>query len=356
MTNLTFLKAKKKREELQLPILHFVVTDDWIEKLGNDAFCAWLKFYSWCDRSEDRKDHENDVIPTSFNRIMTRLGVGKKKFYNAIIRPLWNFGLIDIVEYTDSVNKGNKPMNIVVYEYPQNDVSKKYEPLKKIRDYDEDYSSDARTFAKKGGRKDKNECFGGFLEKPGWFRGETRGGFVGKHNNVLNSITNDSNSNNNKTLDTGDTVAGSLQSEKNKNDYLKTEKIERKEKDEKKKEFMKKGFFENSEKVPKRISELLRVFSESEKQAQEYYKIILRAKSSVEKERGIFILIEEHQELEHEIINAFSRAVRKIEREQNVENSNGYLYKTIYETIKKYTQTQYRSNEYHDLFREFMEN
>ena len=50
--NMTFTKAKKKREELQLPILHFIVADDWIDKLGMDAFRAWLKMYTWCDRTD----------------------------------------------------------------------------------------------------------------------------------------------------------------------------------------------------------------------------------------------------------------------------------------------------------------
>src|SRR5699024_5657142 len=96
--------------------------------------------------------------------------------YTTLFRsPLWNFGLIDIVEYKDSFNKGQKPMNIVVYEYPQNDVTKKYEPLEQIRDYDKDYHSNARTFAKKSSRQNENGCSRGFIKKPGEFHEETRG-------------------------------------------------------------------------------------------------------------------------------------------------------------------------------------
>lgn len=188
-----FQKGQKKREELQLPVLHFVTADDWIDKLGYEAFCAWLKFYTWCDRSQERSNKENDVVPTSFKKIMERLGIGRKKFYNSVIRPLWNYGLIDIVEYTDSNNEGQKPMNIIVYEYPQNDITKKYQPLEKIRDYDDEYTSNARTFAKQGGRK-KNECSGGVSHgNRGGFHTETEGGFTQKPNNDSNSITNDSN-------------------------------------------------------------------------------------------------------------------------------------------------------------------
>ncbi|MGO4979255.1 hypothetical protein [Bacillus sp. CJ1] len=167
MSDFTFQKAKKNRNEHNLPILYFNVADDWIDKLGNDAFVAWLKFYSWCDRSPERIDPDNDVVPSSLSKIMKRLGVGKKKFYNQIIRPLWNYGLIDLVEYEHSIQSGNKPINIVVYEYPQNNRQKKYEPLEQVRDYDKDYNTSSRGFAKQGGRKNKNIGSGGFQKKPG---------------------------------------------------------------------------------------------------------------------------------------------------------------------------------------------
>ncbi|MEC0434411.1 hypothetical protein P8832_09585 [Bacillus subtilis] len=206
MSGFTFQKAKKNRNEHNLPILYYVVADDWIDKLGSDAFTAWLKFYSWCDRSAERIDPNNDVIPSSLSKVMKRLGVGKKKFYNQVIRPLWNYGLIDLVEYEHSNQSGTKPINIIVYEYPQNKTQKKYEPLEQIRDYDKDYNTDSRGFAKKGGRNtDPNKHSGGFPQKPGGvslrnrggFLSETEGGFPQKHNNDSNSINNDSNSINN---------------------------------------------------------------------------------------------------------------------------------------------------------------
>ena len=196
MSDFTFQKAKKNRNEHNLPVLYFNVADDWIDKLGNDAFVAWLKFYSWCDRSPERIDPDNDVVPSSLSKIMKRLGVGKKKFYNQIIRPLWNYGLIDLVEYEHSIQSGNKPLNIIVYEYPQNNRQKKYEPLEQVRDYDKDYNTSSRGFAKQGGRKNKNISSDGFQKKPGavshgnrgWFPEETGGGFPGKHNNDSNNI------------------------------------------------------------------------------------------------------------------------------------------------------------------------
>src|SRR5699024_1671352 len=66
----------------------------------------------------------------------------------------------------------------------------------KIRDYDTEYTSTARTFAKKGGRK-QNKRMEGFTGKQGGFPHETGGGFTEKPNNDSNSINNNSNSINN---------------------------------------------------------------------------------------------------------------------------------------------------------------
>jgi|HigsolmetaAR203D_1030402.scaffolds.fasta_scaffold04376_2 hypothetical protein len=47
---------------------------------------------------------------------MKRLGGGKKKLYNEIIWPLWNYGLIDLAIYEDSEQLGNKSVNYVINE------------------------------------------------------------------------------------------------------------------------------------------------------------------------------------------------------------------------------------------------
>ncbi|EOO23376.1 hypothetical protein ICM_05503 [Bacillus cereus BAG1X2-3] len=154
----TFQKAKKKtRNELQLPILHFVCMDDWIEKLGDKAFTAWLKFYTWCNREEDANGNrpEDDVIPSSLTKVQKRLGVGKDTFYNKILKPLWNHGLIDVFEYKTKNWKGQGSVNIIVYEYPQNNYDLAVQPLEQIRNYDTDYTSQAKVFAKLGGRPKK---------------------------------------------------------------------------------------------------------------------------------------------------------------------------------------------------------
>lgn len=158
-TPLKFTLGKTPRNQLELPLLYFVVVDQWIDVIGIQGFIGWLKFYSWANR-EDKSNNERwneAIIPISLSKAMKKLGVSKSTFYNSIIRPLWNVGLIDIVEYEGSENKGEKPKNIIVYKYPQNRIELASQPLEVVRDYDKDYHSKSRTFAKMGGRPKKVE-------------------------------------------------------------------------------------------------------------------------------------------------------------------------------------------------------
>src|SRR5690606_14819741 len=109
------------------------------------------------DKPIDINLWEQSKIPSSFRQLMKRLGVGNDTFYNKIIKPLWNVGLIDIEEFEDSKNTGQKPMNIIVYKYPQNNKSLSFAELKVVRNYDTDYSSTAKSFAIKGGRPKKEK-------------------------------------------------------------------------------------------------------------------------------------------------------------------------------------------------------
>lgn len=130
---------KKTRGELRLPQLHFVAVDQWVHVLGNHALIAWLQFYSWADRAD--KDRECDAIPTSMRGIAERLKVSRDTLYKKIIRPLWNYGMIDLIETSYD---GYSNVNIVVYEYPQNDPTLATKELVQIRNYDTEYISVAR--------------------------------------------------------------------------------------------------------------------------------------------------------------------------------------------------------------------
>lgn len=154
-----FIKAKKKREELLLPIQHYIVADDWLDKLGDRAFTSWLRFITWCDRKDDNR--ENDKIPYSIEKVAERLGVTKPTLYNKVIIPLWEYGFIDLIEYEDSTRKTQKPMNIIVYPFPQNNKDLETRPLEKCRDWKKDYNSQAQIFANRRGKKKEK-----IVEKP----------------------------------------------------------------------------------------------------------------------------------------------------------------------------------------------
>lgn len=208
-----FIQAKKKREELQLPILHYAVADDWIDKLGNDAFVAWLKFHTWVNRSDEAKSKNIDGrIPYTLEKVAEKLGCGKKKLYQKIIHPLWEYGLIDLVEYSESNRSSQKPINIIPYDYPQNNKHMETQELVKCRNWVEDYKSAGTFYGKQGGRGNKKITIQLVQEKDGFqtetvdgFQMETVDGFQTetvtvsekKPNNVSNISNNDSNSFNN---------------------------------------------------------------------------------------------------------------------------------------------------------------
>lgn len=149
-----YKKGKKKRETLRLPQLHFIAADDWMNKLGNEEFCTWLKFHTWVDRKDANREY--DKIPMSLEASWEKLGISKSKFYR-IIKPLWEFGLIDIVEYEESKRTGQKPKNIIVYEYPFHDEDRLFKPLEKLRDWTKDFNSKSKEAGKIGGRPRKME-------------------------------------------------------------------------------------------------------------------------------------------------------------------------------------------------------
>lgn len=200
MSSITFVHAKKRtRGELRLPQLHFVAVDDWVDKLGNLAFISWLKFYSWADRSDPERQYDN--IPNSLNTLVKRLGISKSTFYEKVIRPLWNYGFIDFHQYEKDKTIH---VNIIVYEYPQNDPKLATAPIEKIRDYDTEYQSRARKVGKIGGDKKaknskrqheeqegvvrKSNQGGGSEIEPGVVQKSNQGGTIFGHNNDPNEF------------------------------------------------------------------------------------------------------------------------------------------------------------------------
>src|SRR5690606_38642723 len=116
-----------------------------------------------------------------------------------ILKPLWEYWLIDLVEYDDSNRKSQKPKNIVVYESPKNKHETEIQPLKKLRDWEKDYDSPSKVFGRRGGRPKKNRTnvHGFQTETVDGFQTETVTVSKRKPNSYTNNLVmNQSNDNN----------------------------------------------------------------------------------------------------------------------------------------------------------------
>jgi len=166
----TVSEGKRARHELNLPILYFPVADaftvSWIDTLGEKSFCAWLKLHTLVNRTDEAYSEygNRQTIPRSIEDLAALFKVSKPTFYK-LIKPLWNYGLIDIVEWKNHAKIGQKAMNIIVYQYPQNNKHLETKPLEKVRDYETDYQSNGKIFGKMGGEvKRKNAAKNNRLE------------------------------------------------------------------------------------------------------------------------------------------------------------------------------------------------
>ena len=157
MKNDTFLsirEGERKREDLYIPILHYPTVDplnehSWIKYLGPKTFVAWLQLTTLVDRRKTALDiyGNQNTVPRSLESLAKVLDMSRPTLYKIVIKPLWNFGFIDLVEWSDQKYPGTKAINIIVYPYPQNDKLLENQILTKVRDYDTDYSSDSKVFS-----------------------------------------------------------------------------------------------------------------------------------------------------------------------------------------------------------------
>lgn len=149
MEIISVTKAKKQRGELRLPQLHYIVVDDWIPKLGEKSFTLWLKLHTMVDRTD--KNREYDRIKMSNGKLAEKVDVSLPTLYSRL-KPLYEYGLIDLIEYEESkLPGGEKPVNVVVYEYPKNEFARATLPLEKLRNW-KDRTNEKYNYIKKAGR------------------------------------------------------------------------------------------------------------------------------------------------------------------------------------------------------------
>lgn len=149
---------------------------------------------------------------------------------------------------------------------------------------------------------------------------------------MVNEGTNSNILNINKDIDTKDTLDTREYFSENMNNNEIREK------------YIKQAFYGNQEKVPKELANAFDVFCRTIDEAGMYYKSINHAKLDVFKNaldyKDIMLFdlmqVENNPELLQKIINAFVRVIRMVEREGNIQNPAGYLYKAVYKQIWDY--------------------
>lgn len=130
-----------------------------------------------------------------------------------------------------------------------------------------------------------------------------------------------------KDLDTLDTDYPSYP--QNSNQYVKT-----------KEDYMNEAFYKNNERVPEEISNMFKAFFGNDTQRSEKsYQTILRAKKKVEAEIDGVIWLEHDPETIQIVIQAFSLAIRKVEKTSNVSNPDGYVYTSVYNALSYHYQS-----------------
>lgn len=126
------ITPEKTSNETYVITVHATMMSDWLPKLGPQAFLAWLQFHSWKDEGEDPQ--QPFIIPLPLTQLIKRLKVGNSTFYDKILRPLWNYGLINL-QYA---KKGGHHIRLIVYAAPLNQPENADKPLELLRFYDED--------------------------------------------------------------------------------------------------------------------------------------------------------------------------------------------------------------------------
>jgi hypothetical protein len=67
--------------------------------------------------------------------VIKKLKVGNSTFYDKILRPLWNYGLINL----QFSRKGGYHVQLILYAFPLSQPDKATLPLQRVRNYDDDF-------------------------------------------------------------------------------------------------------------------------------------------------------------------------------------------------------------------------
>ncbi len=141
------------------PTFNAVENPSWVKTLGASTFCYWLGLLSMSKVTTDENYLDS---AKSLKEIMGIFDISQSTFTNKLIRPLYEYGLIDVVDIPGSEKynrRGLPSRKIIVYPYPQGRVELLTQPLTACRNYDLHYQSKAKEFGLMGAHVKKKIQF-----------------------------------------------------------------------------------------------------------------------------------------------------------------------------------------------------
>lgn len=321
MGNYVTIYEEYKHKFFQLPKVFF--TNDKYKDMSNNSKIAWALLRDRSSLSKKNKWFDKDTGKVYFiytnKDLMEILNIKSSTTVTAIRKELREANLIE------EKDRGfNQPKKVYLL-YPEITDDDIYS-IDNIENYNYEEKEEKAT---------SNQAGQGVL-KNGSPKNDSP---VSQNMTPSNTDVSDTDLKDLDTVDTKDTNSPS-KNEIDLNAF--SSQTKEKERLAKKQEYMDNAFYDNNEFIPKQLSVMLKAFFRTTDEAKKHYDIILMAKNKVEKETNTMIWLEHEPELMQDIIDSFSRAIKKIEHSNGIKDKNAYLYVSIYQTIQNEINNRYR--------------
>lgn len=325
MNNYVTIHEEYRHKFFQLPKVFF--TNEKYLNISNNAKIAWaiLRDRSSLSRKNEWFDKDTGRIYFIYKNkeLMEILNIKSETTLTKIKKELKESNLIE--EKRMGFNKPNK----IYLIYPEITESDMYE-IDNLENYEHDPIEERKSEENEGKSYPQVQSQG----RQGTSKNGVPKNEVQEPQKMKSSNTDPSNTGL-KDLDTRDTKIKDFSSNQFQDLLNEKERLKLKE------QYMQQAFFSNEDYVPEKLAKMLQVFFDKPEEAKIYYDIIMLAKRNAEKELNLVIWLEHHPELEQKIILTFSRSIRKIEKERNVDNPKGYIFKAIYDLLINEFKTPY---------------
>lgn len=320
MSNYVTIHEEYRHKFFQLPKVFF--TNEKYLNISNNAKIAWalLRDRSSLSRKNEWFDKDTGRIYFIYKNkeLMEILNIKSETTLTKIKKELKDSNLIE--EKRMGFNKPNK----IYLIYPEITESDMYE-IDNLENYEHAPIEERKS------EDNKRRSYPQAQSQAG--QGTPKNGVPKNEVHELQKMESnntDSSNTNLKDLDTRDTKDTKI------NEFSPIQfqnLLKEKERLKSKEQYMEEAFFSNEDYVPEKLAKMLKVFSTTPEEAKAYFDIIMIAKKNAEKDLNLMIWLEHHPEIEQKIIFAFSRSIRKIEKERNIDNPKGYIYKSIYDLL-----------------------